>query len=429
MVSFLVFIALLIAINYVSAATSPTLGAAGSYSVLGHTTVTNIGSTTMPGDLGISIGGAPTGFPPGIVGPPGTIRTVGDAGFAQTANTAAFGSLDQICDVTYSGTKDLVGLSLVPGVYCADAFALSGTLTLSGTGVWIFKSSSTLITSGTANVVGGDPCNVWWRVVSSATLDTNTQLTGSILAYASISLATGASLNGRALAQTGAVTLDSNTISSMVCGSTSTANLTVIKIVSGGTAVVSNFTLLVNGSSVISGTTSSVTPGTYVVSEIPVLGYNGVITGDCLPNGIVNLTAGQNKTCTITNTYSSPPPTDSANLTVTKIVINDNGGTAVVSNFTLLVNGSSVISGIPYPVASGTYVVSEVADSGYSATFSGDCSANGIVVLNAGDVKTCTITNNDIRPKSIPVMGDKLIILLIVFTLILGLYGLKRYGK
>ncbi len=52
------------------AATSPTLGTVGSYSVLGHTTVTNTGGTTMPGDLGISIGGAPTGFPPGSVGPP-----------------------------------------------------------------------------------------------------------------------------------------------------------------------------------------------------------------------------------------------------------------------------------------------------------------------------------------------------------------------
>jgi hypothetical protein len=205
----------------VFAATSPTLGTVGSYSILGNTTVTNTGGTTMPGDLGISIGGAPTGFPPGTVGPPGTVRNAGDSLAAQNANTSAFGSIDQGCDTTYSGVKDLVGLNLVAGVYCAGAFELSGTLTLSGTGVWIFKSASTLITSGAANVVGSDPCNVWWRVVSSATISTNTSFMGSILASTSISLQTGASLNGRALAQTGAVTLDSNTITGATCLSAS----------------------------------------------------------------------------------------------------------------------------------------------------------------------------------------------------------------
>src|SRR5688500_8743786 len=67
----------------VHAATSPTLGPVGSYSVLGHTTVTNTGATTMPGDLGVSIGGAPVGFPPGTVGPPGSIRNAGDSLAAQ----------------------------------------------------------------------------------------------------------------------------------------------------------------------------------------------------------------------------------------------------------------------------------------------------------------------------------------------------------
>jgi hypothetical protein len=225
-----------IAVKDVSAATSPTLGAVGSYSILAGSIVTNTGPTTMPGDLGISpsIGVPPhyTNFPPGIVGPPGTIHDAdAHAAAAQAADTAAFGFLDQSCDVTYAGVKDLVGLSLVAGVYCADAFTLSGILTLSGSGVWIFKSASTLITSGTANVVGGDPCNVWWRVVSSATLGTNTALIGNILALTSISLQTGASLNGRALAQTGAVTLDSNTVNGPICAtppsSTTTTSSTV----------------------------------------------------------------------------------------------------------------------------------------------------------------------------------------------------------
>lgn len=213
----------------VLAATSPTLGTVGSYSVLGHTTVTNTGGTTMPGDLGISIGGAPTGFPPGSVGPPGTIRNAADSLAAQNANTSSFGALsagdNAACTTDYGDVvKDLVGLTLGPGVYCAGTFTLTGTLTLSGSsGVWIFRSAATLITSGTANVVGGDPCNVWWKVPSSATLGTNTSLIGNILALTSISLQTGASLNGRALAQTGAVTLDSNTITGSTCLATSTS--------------------------------------------------------------------------------------------------------------------------------------------------------------------------------------------------------------
>ncbi len=205
-----------------NAATSPTLGAAGSYSVLGHTTVTNTGPTTMPGDLGVSSGSAVTGFPPGVVGPPGTIHAADvNAADAQLANTAAFGFIDQGCTLDYGAvTKDLAGSSLGPGVYCADAFALAASppLTLLGTsGVWIFKSRADINTSSASSVVGGDPCNVWWRAVSSVTLGTTTSFEGNILASTSVTLDTGATLNGRALAQTGQVGLDSNKITGSTC--------------------------------------------------------------------------------------------------------------------------------------------------------------------------------------------------------------------
>jgi hypothetical protein len=206
------------------AATSPTLGAAFSYSILGGSIVTNTGATTMPRNLGISpsIGVPPhyTGFPPGIVGPPGSIHDAdASAAGAQAANTAAFGVLDQICDnAPYPpGVQDLTGLSLVPGVYCADAWLLTGNLTLVGTtGVWIFKSASTLITMSGSSVTGGDPCDVWWRVVSSATIGTSTKFIGNILALTDINLQTGATLNGRAMAQTGQVLLHGNVISGPV---------------------------------------------------------------------------------------------------------------------------------------------------------------------------------------------------------------------
>ena len=204
-------------------AKSPTLGAAQSYSVLAGSIVTNTGPTTMPGDLGVSpsIGVPPhvTGFGPGVVGPPGSIHDAdANAGLAQAADTAAFGYLDQKCTKTYAGVQDLTLVSpLGPGVYCADAFILTGNLKLKGSGVWIFKSAATLITSSGSSVTGGDPCNVWWREVSSAVIATNTEFIGNILASTSISLKTGASLAGRAMAQTGAVTLDSNTITAAEC--------------------------------------------------------------------------------------------------------------------------------------------------------------------------------------------------------------------
>lgn len=211
-----------IPLQKVYAATSPTLSGSSSYSILGHTTVTNTGSTTTTGAVGVSTGTSITNFPPGIAGGDNSVylhSNDASAIAAQADNLSAFGTLDQTCTTTYAGVKDLVGLNLVPGVYCADAFRLTGTLTLSGSGVWIFKSSSDFITSGTANIVGGDPCNVWWREVSSVTLGSNTSLIGNILASTSITMATGATLDGRAMVQTGQVSLDTNIITGPTCAS------------------------------------------------------------------------------------------------------------------------------------------------------------------------------------------------------------------
>jgi hypothetical protein len=210
------------------AAISPALGAAASYSVLAGSIVTNTGPTSISGDLGISpsIGVPPhyTGFPPGVVGPPGTIHDADThAAAAQADATAAFAFLDQGCDTTYAGVQDLTLVSpLGPGTYCADAFILTGNLTLSGSGVWIFKSAATLTTSSGSSVTGGDPCNIWWRLVSSGTLGTGSVVIGNILALTDINLQTGASLNGRALAQTGQVTLDSNIITGPICAASPT---------------------------------------------------------------------------------------------------------------------------------------------------------------------------------------------------------------
>ncbi len=142
--------------------------------------------------------------------------------------TTAYTALaSQGCDTDYGGvTTELAGKTLVPGVYCSTSFHLSsGTLTLNGaaSAVWIFKSASDLIITGGASskvvfIGGGQPCNVWWRVVSTATFDANSTLVGNILADTSITFAAGASLDGRALARTAAVTLSSNSITGPTCG-------------------------------------------------------------------------------------------------------------------------------------------------------------------------------------------------------------------
>jgi len=214
-------------LNSAYAATSPTLSGSSSYSVLGHTAVSSTGSTTTSGDVGVSTGTAITGFPSGIAGGDNTTHLHSNdasAIAAQTDNLSTFGTLDQGCDHSYADGQDLTLLSpLVPGVYCsAGSFKLTGNLTLSGSGVWIFKTVSSLVTSPGSSVTGGDPCNVWWRIGSSATLDTTTSFIGNILALTLITLNTGATLNGRALAQTGAVSLDANTITGPICSGSTT---------------------------------------------------------------------------------------------------------------------------------------------------------------------------------------------------------------
>jgi hypothetical protein len=198
------------------AATDPGLGTAGNFAVLAGTTVTNTGPTWITGQVGVAPGSAITGFPPGTSG----VQHKGDsvATTAQTNLTAAYvNAAAQPCPGTNNFTGvNLGGKTLVPGVYCqTTAPSLTGTLTLNGSGIYIFQIGSTLITASGARVVligGAQPCQIFWQVGSSATIGTSTTFIGNIMALTSIAMQTGASLNGRALARNGAVTLDTNRI-------------------------------------------------------------------------------------------------------------------------------------------------------------------------------------------------------------------------
>ncbi len=204
---------------------APSLGTVGSFAVLGGSTVTNTGPTTITGDLGVSPGLAITGFPPGLVS--GGVTHAGDAVAlqAQVDTATAYDALAaQACTVDLTG-KDLGGLTLVPGVYCFSSSAqLTGALVLVAGGksdaVFVFKTQSTLTTASNASVRvinGGSECGVFWQIGSSATIGTGTDFAGSVLALASITLTTGAKVSGRALARTGAVTMDDNAISLPIC--------------------------------------------------------------------------------------------------------------------------------------------------------------------------------------------------------------------
>jgi len=238
----------------VFAATSPVLVGAAGYSVLGGAAVSCTGSTTAAGAVGVSPGTSISGFSSPCTAGGGTHSNDASAIAAQADSNTAFGTLDQNCDHTY-GAQDLTLLSpLGPGVYCStSSFSLSGNLTLTGSGVWIFKTVSTLITSPGSSVTGGDPCNVWWRIGSSATLDTTTAFIGTIIAQNGITaLNTGATLDGRVLAlSAGTVTLDANTITGPTCATTNSS-------FNSGFSGSSNTT---NGTSSGSSSSTKTTPG------------------------------------------------------------------------------------------------------------------------------------------------------------------------
>ncbi len=196
------------------------LGTARGFAVMAGSTITNTGTTTVTGDLGLSPGTAVTGFPPGTV--TGTIHAADAAAAqAQIDLTAAY---NDAAGRTPTATvpTELGGTTLTPGVYnsAAGTFGITGDLTLDAQGdataVFVFQAASTLITASasTVTLVGGAQAhNVYWQVGSSATLGTGSSFAGNILALTSITVTTGTSVSGRALARNGAVTLDTDTIS------------------------------------------------------------------------------------------------------------------------------------------------------------------------------------------------------------------------
>jgi hypothetical protein len=209
------------------AATGPAtvgLGTAAPFAVLAGTPkVASTGATVINGNLGISPAGAVTGFPPGIVH--GTIHKADAIALqAQSDLTVAYTNAAGRPKTATHGT--LGGLTLAPGVYNAGGvvLGLTGTLTLDGhnnsSAVWIFQATSALVTASSSRVRlinGASSCNVFWQVTSSATLGSGSTFVGTIMALTSITVNSGVTIHGRALARNGKVTLIHDTITSNTC--------------------------------------------------------------------------------------------------------------------------------------------------------------------------------------------------------------------
>ena len=197
------------------------LGAAGSFAALAGTTITSTSGSTINGDVGVWPGS--TFVDAGAI-VNGTVYLADPIakqaqGDLTTAYNAAAG---RTTDVIVVSDGELGGKTLAPGLYksAPGSFAITSedlTLDAQGdpNGVWIFQMASTLVAGNGRQVIlagGAQAGNIFWQVGSSATLGTTSRLKGNILALTAISIKTGATLDGRALARNAGVTLEANTL-------------------------------------------------------------------------------------------------------------------------------------------------------------------------------------------------------------------------
>lgn len=316
------------------AATTPSLGAAATYGVLSSTYTNTVAGTTINGDVGFTTGPA--------VAPGGVHTNYGSSAPYSTAGTDEGSALtnlnSQACTFTFApGAIDLatdtthgaIGM-YTPGVYCTSGAASIGTagITLSGSGTYIFRINGALTTVANSVVTlasGASACNVFWTPAAATTLGANSTFIGTNIDDSGITIGSTVTWIGNALAFGGTVSTTTDTITVPTCTAplpppSALATLHVIKQVSGGVATSSTFNLHIKFSgtdvagspatgAVAPGTSYLLSTGTYTVSEDTNTSYAQSFSGDCNSSGNVTLSSGDNKICTVTNTYISPTPT------------------------------------------------------------------------------------------------------------------------
>jgi hypothetical protein len=219
-------VGLVVATAAVAAATAVPLAQSDSFSVLAGAGISNTGPTTVSGDIGTFATTSINGLGSMTVG---GANHAGDA-VTQQAKTDLVTAYDVAAGEgpTNPVTGDLGGRTLLPGVYnSASSMGLTGALTLNAQGdpnsVFVFQMGSSLTSASGSQINlinGAQACNVYWQVGSSATLGTGSTFIGTILALTSITVTTGVTIDGRVLARNGAVTLDTDTITTSRCATT-----------------------------------------------------------------------------------------------------------------------------------------------------------------------------------------------------------------
>lgn len=226
-------IAVLLSTSALIASQNVDLGQAQQFGVLtGSAGLTNTGPTYITGSLGTT-GVSITGFPPGKI--TGT-KHMGDAlaTSAQSDANSAYTSLKTMpAEYDWTTSSDLTGKTIYPGVYSFGSSAsLNGDVYLDADSPsvnssdpskptkFVFQMTSTLlINAGSRVILQGNTsaCDVYWQVGSSATLAVGVVFAGNILAYASVTVDTGATVQGGLYANTASITMDSNTITVPTC--------------------------------------------------------------------------------------------------------------------------------------------------------------------------------------------------------------------
>jgi hypothetical protein len=390
------------------------LASATSYSVLASSTVTNTGATAITGDLGLSPGTSVTGFPPGKITGNENVTTP-SAAHAEANLTVAYNNASGRSNCAVAVAGNIGGQTLTPGLYkSTSSLAISsGDLTLSGggnpNGIFIFQVASALTTTTGRTVIlsdGAQAGNVYWQIGSSATLGTTTVMMGTVMAHDSISMLTGSTLDGRALAETGEVSLAGSTIT---VPTTSTSQPAYSVTFTESTLATGTTWSVTYGGAQASSTTGTIgfssVDGTYPFA-VSVVGYianpaSGTVTvSGAAASQLIAFTAAAAGSFTVTFTES-----DLASGTSWSVTFN---GTLT----------SSSTSTIGFTAAGGTYSYIVGVVSNYRASPS-----SGVVTVNgAAGSQTITFTSTSPAPSSsgISTADWLLIIGIVVVVAIVG---------